>query len=93
MPGPPPSPSRSGPPEPTFARTTRQAARADDLAVFEEVVRHRDNPVFAIIDRRALGDLVEHFDAISEAERNQAYGALTAAIWMSGQEIPLPHPT
>jgi hypothetical protein len=44
------------------------------------------NPVWDVIDRAATGAALGRFDILSNAERRELYGAITAALW-AGDDV------
>jgi hypothetical protein len=84
--GPPPVPTVR-----TVAREHRAKERGTDVDIMRRLFRHDPaNPAFEIIDARAALRALDRFDRLSEGQRMQVYGALTAVIWLGGHEVPLP---
>jgi hypothetical protein len=74
----------------TVLHELRASMRQTDVPMLGQLIDDADNPVFEVVDRAALAALVDRFDDATELQRDQAYGALTAGIWLGGYEIPLP---
>jgi hypothetical protein len=75
----------------TAAREHRAKARATDIGVMRSLFR-RDgvNPAFELIDADAARRALDRFPTLTERQRLQLYGALTAVIWLGGHEMALP---
>jgi hypothetical protein len=75
----------------TAAREHRAKVRATDVDVMRSLLR-RDalNPAFELIDAGAAQRALDRFPTLTERERLQLYGALTAVIWLGGHEVVLP---
>jgi hypothetical protein len=90
-----PPPSRwSAPRPPKFRSAQREhlaKERSDDVEIMRRMFRHDPgNPAFELIDAGAAQRALDRFDALSERQRFQLYGALSAVIWLGGHEVPLP---
>jgi hypothetical protein len=84
--GPPPAPTVR-----TVAREHRAKERRTDVEVMRRLFGHDPaNPAFELIDARAVSRALDRFDRLSEGQRLQLYGALTAVIWLGGHEVALP---
>ena len=69
----------------------RAKERSTDVEIMRKLFRHDpSNPAFELIDATAVSWALDHFDKLSEGERTQVFGALTAVIWLGGHEVPLP---
>ena len=76
----------------TAASEYRARDRDTDVEIMRRLFRHDPtNPAFELIDARAASRALDEFERLSEGERMQLYGALTAVIWLGGHEVPLPH--
>jgi hypothetical protein len=65
--------------------------RGTDVEIMRRLFRHdAANPAFELIDASAASQALDRFDRLSESERMQVYGALTAIIWLGGHEVVLP---
>jgi hypothetical protein len=81
----------SKPLERTAGRDQRAKVAALDLDIMRRFLR--DDPsssLFEIFDPVATQQALDRFASLTERQRVQLYGALTAAIWLGGYEIALP---
>jgi hypothetical protein len=75
----------------TVAREYRERERVIDLEIMRKLFRHdASNPAFELIDASAVSRALDHFDKLSEGQRLQLYGALTAVIWLGNHDVALP---
>ena len=94
-PPPPHRPRRRSAPRPAAFRSAQREylarERSADLEIMRRMFRHDPaNPAFELIDAGAAQRALDRFDALSERQRVQLYGALSAVIWLGGHEVPLP---
>jgi hypothetical protein len=76
--------------ERTWARDVRAELQQTDREIMRRYLCHDpSNPVFEVVDPVAIQTAVDRFEQLSESQRLQVYGALSAAIWLGGFEIPL----
>jgi hypothetical protein len=89
---------RSAPPAPAPARGSRarpgtrgplmqrlqQSAFDERASLFTSIVDDRTNPMWDLLDRRATAGALARFADLSNLERRELYGALTAALWARG---------
>jgi hypothetical protein len=75
----------------TVAQEHRARERGTDVEIMRKLFRRDpENPAFELIDASAASHALDRFDRLSEGERMQVYGALTAVIWLGGHEVALP---
>jgi hypothetical protein len=67
------------------------ARRAADVEVMRDLLDDPANPVSELLDAAAVRRALDGFDGLGDVAQRQVYGAATAAIWLSGREIALPH--
>jgi hypothetical protein len=80
-----------GPAIRSVAREFRARMRDTDVAIMRGLFRHDSaNPAFDLIDATAAQRALDRFDTLTESQRLQLYGALSAVIWLGEQEIELP---
>ena len=73
------------------AREYRAKVRGRDVEIMRRMFRHDTaNPAFELIDASAAQHGLDRFDSLSENQRLQLYGALSAVIWLGGHEVTLP---
>jgi hypothetical protein len=72
-------------------REYRAKAWSKDVEIMRRMLRHDSaNPAFELIDAGATQGALDRFDTLPESQRLQVYGALSAVIWLGGQEVALP---
>jgi hypothetical protein len=71
----------------TVGAEQRQKQAAADAALMTHHFSDASNPFFEIADRRRVLDQVGRFQELPETSKRQLYGALTAAIWLGGEEL------
>ena len=82
---------KQGPATRTVNRDRRARFDAIDLDLMRRYLRYDPaNPVFEVLDPIGTERALEAFPSLDEGQKRQLYGALTAAIWLGGHEIPLP---
>jgi hypothetical protein len=75
----------------TALQEYRAKERTTDVEIMRRLFRHDPaNRAFELIDATAVSRALDHYDRLSEGERAQIFGALTAVIWLGGYELPLP---
>jgi hypothetical protein len=75
----------------TVGREHRARERGTDVEIMRRLFsQDAANPAFELIDASAASQALDRFDRLSEGERMQVYGALTAIIWLGGHEVALP---
>jgi hypothetical protein len=75
----------------TALRDYRARERATDVEIMRQLFSHDPaNRAFELIDSRAALRALDHFDELSEGQRMQVFGALTAVIWLGGHAVELP---
>jgi hypothetical protein len=84
---------RTGPSTPrSYGSEQRSAFAPVDAEIMRRYFSDGSNPVFEVLDQRAVLERVGHFTDLPESLRRQLYGALTAALWLGGHEITYPLP-
>jgi hypothetical protein len=75
----------------TVAREYRASVQQSDREIMRRLFRHDPtNPAFELIDSRSALRAVDCFEALTEPQRVQVYGALNAVIWLGGYDVALP---
>lgn len=62
-----------------------------DIPVLRRLLGDPANPVSQLLDPAGVERALETFPTLGHTARQQVYGAATAAIWLGGEELPLPH--
>jgi hypothetical protein len=66
-------------------------AKVESGDIMRRMFRHdAANPAFQLIDAGAAQQALDRFDMLSERQRVQPYGDLSAVIRLGGREVPLP---
>jgi hypothetical protein len=83
----PPAPRPDG--EPLIARGHRLSFDRR-RRVFDEIIEDTANPAWSLIDRAKVIDGLDRFGEIRPRARQEIYGALTAALWLAGEDEVVP---
>ncbi len=75
----------------TVAKERRARLEDVDVALMRRFFADDSaNPLFEIVDPVAANGALDGFSTLAERQKLQLYGALTAAIWLGGEEIVPP---